>query len=49
MERVDASGAWKAPVVTEIVPATAFRVGESYHQDYLQRDPDGYTCHYLRD
>jgi peptide methionine sulfoxide reductase MsrA len=49
MERVDASGRWQAPIVTEIVPATAFSVGESYHQDYLQRSPDGYTCHYLRD
>jgi peptide methionine sulfoxide reductase MsrA len=48
-ERVDASGTWNAPVVTEIVAATAFTVGEGYHQDYLQREPDGYTCHYLRD
>ena len=48
-ERVEASGQWKAPIVTEIVAATEFTVGEAYHQDFLQRDPDGYTCHYLRD
>ena len=48
-ERVDASGKWKAPIVTEIVAATEFTVGEGYHQDYLQREPDGYTCHYVRD
>jgi len=49
LERVDASGTWKQPIVTEIVAATEFKIGEDYHQDYLQRDPDGYTCHYLRD
>jgi peptide methionine sulfoxide reductase MsrA len=48
-ERVTASGTWKAPIVTEIVAATEFTVGEAYHQDFLQRDPDGYTCHYVRD
>ncbi len=47
-ELVDASGAWKAPVVTEIVPATQFYPAESYHQDYLQKNPGGYTCHYER-
>jgi len=47
--RVDASGKWKRPVVTEIVPATKFWSAEAYHQDYLQKHPDGYTCHFLRD
>lgn len=46
---VDRSGKWDAPVVTEIVPAGTFFEAESYHQDYLQRNPNGYTCHYLRD
>jgi methionine-S-sulfoxide reductase len=46
--RVDKSGAWKRPVVTEIVPAKAFWTAEEYHQDYLQKNPGGYTCHYVR-
>ncbi|MCC7441153.1 MAG: bifunctional methionine sulfoxide reductase B/A protein [Bdellovibrionales bacterium] len=46
---VDASGKWKKPVVTQIVKATEFTRAEEYHQDYLQKEPGGYTCHYLRD
>ncbi len=46
--RVEKSGAWKAPVVTEIVPATEFWKAEDFHQDYLQKNPTGYTCHYIR-
>jgi methionine-S-sulfoxide reductase len=46
--RVDKSGAWKRPVVTEIVPAKTFWTAEAYHQDYLQKNPAGYTCHYVR-
>ncbi len=46
---VDASGRWSAPVVTEIVPAGSFWPAEEYHQDYLVRNPNGYTCHWLRD
>ncbi|HUO83618.1 MAG TPA: peptide-methionine (S)-S-oxide reductase MsrA [Thermoanaerobaculia bacterium] len=46
---VEQSGKWPAPVVTQIVPATRFWSAESYHQDYLQRIPWGYNCHYLRD
>jgi methionine-S-sulfoxide reductase len=45
----DASKKWKNPIVTEIVPAKVFYVAESYHQDYLEKNPNGYTCHYLRD
>ncbi len=48
-ERVDASGKWKKPVVTEIVPAGPFYPAEDYHQDYLEKNPGGYTCHWLRD
>jgi len=48
-EEVDRSGKWKKKVVTEIVPAKTFYPAESYHQDYLQKHPQGYTCHFLRD
>jgi peptide methionine sulfoxide reductase msrA/msrB len=47
-QKVDKSGAWKRPVVTEIVPAKEFWTAEDYHQDYLQKNPNGYTCHYVR-
>ena len=39
---------WPRPIVTEIVPATKFWTAEEYHQDYLQRIPWGYNCHYVR-
>lgn len=47
--RVDASKKWPAPLVTQIVAAGPFYAAEEYHQDYLQKHPGGYTCHYLRD
>ena len=47
--QVDASGKWKRPIVTEIVPAQTFYPAEEYHQDYLEKNPGGYTCHFLRD
>ena len=47
--RVDASGKWKRPLVTEIAAAGEFWPAEAYHQDYLEKNPGGYTCHYLRD
>jgi peptide methionine sulfoxide reductase msrA/msrB len=46
--RIDESGKWKAPVVTQIVDAGPFTPAEDYHQDYLQKHPDGYSCHFLR-
>jgi peptide methionine sulfoxide reductase msrA/msrB len=46
---VDKSGKWKKPLTTEIVAAGKFWSAEEYHQDYLQKHPNGYTCHYLRD
>jgi peptide methionine sulfoxide reductase msrA/msrB len=46
--KVEKSGAWKRPVVTEIVPAKEWWSAEDYHQDYLQKNPNGYTCHYVR-
>ena len=48
-KRVEASGQWKRPVVTEIVDAGPFTPAEGYHQDYLVKNPGGYTCHYLRE
>ena len=47
--RVDRSGKWGKPVVTQIVPAGEFWQGEEYHQKYLIKHPDGYTCHFIRD
>ena len=46
---VDESGKWKAPVVTEIEGAVTFYPAEGYHQDYLVKNPGGYTCHFLRE
>jgi methionine-S-sulfoxide reductase len=45
---VDASGDWKAEVVTEVVPFKEFYIAEEYHQKYLVKHPHGYTCHYVR-
>jgi peptide methionine sulfoxide reductase msrA/msrB len=47
-ERVAKSDQWRAPIVTQIVPAGPFTPAEDDHQDYLQKNPGGYTCHYLR-
>jgi peptide methionine sulfoxide reductase MsrA len=47
--RIAASGKWRGEIVTEIVPAGEFYAAEDYHQDYLQKNPGGYSCHYLRD
>lgn len=46
---VDKSGKWDKPIVTEIVDAGSFWPAEDYHQDYLEKHPNGYTCHWLRD
>ena len=45
---VDASGLWPGKVVTEVVPAGDFWEAEPEHQDYLLRNPGGYTCHFVR-
>jgi peptide-methionine (S)-S-oxide reductase len=45
---VDASGLWPGKVVTEVTPAGAFWEAEPVHQDYLERLPNGYTCHFVR-
>ncbi len=46
---VEKSHKWKKPIVTEITKASTFYPAEEEHQDYLQKNPNGYTCHYLRD
>ena len=46
---VDSSGKWRDKVVTEVVEASTWFSAEEYHQDYLQKNPNGYTCHYWRD
>lgn len=48
IEDVDASGLWPGTVVTEVSAAGAFWEAEPEHQDYLQRIPQGYTCHFVR-
>lgn len=45
---VNASGNWPGKVVTEVKPASEFWEAEPEHQDYLERYPSGYTCHYVR-
>jgi peptide-methionine (S)-S-oxide reductase len=45
---VDASGLWPGKVVTELAPAGPFWEAEPEHQDYLERIPNGYTCHFVR-
>ncbi|MEN7530676.1 MULTISPECIES: peptide-methionine (S)-S-oxide reductase MsrA [unclassified Cupriavidus] len=45
---VNASGLWPGKVVTEVAPAGPFWEAEPEHQDYLERLPNGYTCHFVR-
>jgi peptide-methionine (S)-S-oxide reductase len=45
---VDASGLWPGKVVTEVTPVGPFWEAEPEHQDYLEKYPDGYTCHFVR-
>ncbi len=45
----EASGRWKKPIVTQIVPAPPFWPAEEEHQDYLRKHPEGYNCHWIRD
>jgi peptide-methionine (S)-S-oxide reductase len=45
---VDASGLWPGKVATELAPEGPFWEAEPEHQDYLERLPNGYTCHYIR-
>ena len=47
--QVEKSGAWQAPIVTEVKPFQSFYPAEEKHQKYLIKVPDGYTCHFRRD
>jgi len=48
IEIVNASKRWPDPVVTTLEPLTTFHPADETHQDYLQKNPEGYTCHYIR-
>ena len=48
IREVQASGKWPGKIVTEVVPVGPFWEAEPEHQDYLERLPNGYTCHYIR-
>lgn len=48
IEDVNASGLWPAPAVTKVSAASDFWEAEPEHQDYLERTPNGYTCHFVR-
>ncbi|MCF6228747.1 MAG: peptide-methionine (S)-S-oxide reductase MsrA, partial [Planctomycetes bacterium] len=48
-KEVDESGKWGKPVVTQIVPGSEFIAAMDSHQDYLQKNPNGYTCHWIRE
>jgi len=49
IDRINRGGKWPRRIVTEISAESTFTPAEDYHQDYLQKNPGGYTCHYLRD
>jgi len=46
--KINASKLWPGPIVTELAPLGDFWEAESFHQDYLERYPNGYTCHFVR-
>lgn len=46
--QLNAEKFWKRPIVTEVTAFKNFTSAEEYHQDYLQKNPGGYTCHYVR-
>lgn len=48
IERASKSGLWKKEIVTQLEPFEEFILAEDYHQDYLQKNPGGYTCHWIR-
>ena len=45
---MNTSKRWPGPIITEIVPSSDFWSAEEYHQDYLRKNPGGYTCHWVR-
>jgi peptide-methionine (S)-S-oxide reductase len=48
IKQMDQSQKWGAQIVTKIEPLVKFHRAENYHQDYLQRHPNGYSCHFIR-
>ncbi len=48
IKKINDSKKWPRPIVTEVVEISKFYPAEDYHQDYLQKNPNGYTCHWLR-
>ncbi len=48
IDLVNQSGRWPDPVVTSLEPLIKFYPAEDYHQDYLVKNPEGYTCHFIR-
>jgi peptide-methionine (S)-S-oxide reductase len=48
IKEIEASKKWPGAIVTEVKPASAFWSAEAEHQDYLQKNPGGYTCHWVR-
>lgn len=48
IERVNKSGVWKVPIATDVQAVQEFYKAEEYHQDYLEKNPGGYTCHFVR-
>ncbi len=49
IRETEESGRWPAPIVTTVEPVRNWSDAEEVHQDYLQKNPGGYTCHWLRD
>ncbi|HUC79241.1 MAG TPA: peptide-methionine (S)-S-oxide reductase MsrA [Candidatus Saccharimonadales bacterium] len=48
IKKIDALGFYKNPIITSLEKFNKFYVAEDYHQDYLQNNPNGYTCHFIR-
>jgi len=49
IKEVEAAQRWPAPIVTTVEPVRNWSLAEDYHQDYLEKKPGGYTCHFLRE
>lgn len=49
IKKVEESGQWKKPITTKVKLSTDFYLAEDYHQDYLDKNPNGYTCHFIRE
>ena len=46
--RLNETGKWRKPITTSVEPAAKWYSAETYHQDYLKKNPGGYTCHFMR-